>query len=97
MKLEAKLLPLEGKYYGTIIELELENGTYEEIEININRGADPSERELNGTPLEEYEICDNHYECKDTYNLALELLKRINNVTETGEADHYLELQNSKS
>lgn len=42
----AEILPLEGKYYGTYIRLQLDDGTETIFSIWSEGGGDPSQREL---------------------------------------------------
>lgn len=103
-KIKAALLPLNGKYYGTEIQLSHPDGYEYTIKLWNNGSYEPSDRELdsictieewrNNTILqhedkvyypfgilakEAVEICDSHFESRETYEIALELINKINN------------------
>lgn len=49
MKMEAKILPLEGKYYGTNVEITTGRADYIlELWSGLNGSGEPSDRELDG-------------------------------------------------
>jgi hypothetical protein len=60
----AKIAPLQGKYYGTKVEIDFA-GEGREISIWIGKGS-PSQRELS----ENEEIDYNHYEDEESYFIA---------------------------
>jgi hypothetical protein len=72
-KLQASILPLNGKYYGTQIQITNPWGTTD-ITIWDNADFTPSERESEG------EICDSHFESKYSFELAKYLVDCINNA-----------------
>ena len=82
----AKVLPLSGKYYGTIIELTDEGGRKSEIKVWVD---DPdytlSDRELqrHGFVNQEQAYqdnfpCDCHYESKRGYWMASLIAQAVN-------------------
>jgi len=83
--LKAKLLPLEGKYYGSIIEVDTPTG---KTEIKVWHSADfiPSQRELDKQKMaiEEYrensELSDSHFESHFTHKLCEYLVICINHM-----------------
>lgn len=97
--MNAKLLPLKGKYYGTEIEITDDRGTAHIITLWDNGSYVPSERELDGISEDDWranvvqyvdpdygeiraqdvvEVCDSHFESKETYELALSIMSAIN-------------------
>ena len=76
--MKAKILPLEGKYYGTIVEITYKGYKYQ-IELWGDADFEPSERELaKWGGKDDFEICDSHFESKITYELAKLLVNLIN-------------------
>lgn len=83
--MEARLLPLKGKYYGSIIEIDTPTG---KTEIKVWHSADfvPSQRELekHQMTIEEYrennEPCDSHFESHFTHKLCEYLVNCIKNM-----------------
>lgn len=97
--MKASLLPLRGKYYGTLIEIE-DEGFKHTISLWHSGSFEPSDRELVGyctieqwrnnelikikgldKPLrakEVFEICDEHFESRETYALALKMVEKLN-------------------
>lgn len=90
--LNAKLLPLKGKHYGSQIELALNNKKIGKIKVwmSVPFGTDlgnPSTRELtsNGhrTVEEAFEDefpCDSHYESELDYRISMIIKKALNNL-----------------
>jgi hypothetical protein len=82
-KYRAKILPLEGKYYGTNINIETPEGETK-IQIWFMGSWEPSKRQLeyDSVPLmgwrEELFYCDSHYETKDCYDLAKTICESLN-------------------
>jgi len=71
--MKAKLRPLKGKYYGTEIEIDFEDGSDKEIIKFWNTdGFEPSIREL------QKDITDSHFENKLTYERAIRVVSAIN-------------------
>lgn len=90
--IKARLLDLEGKYYGTKIEISILGYKYVITLWNNTNDHNPSDRELakNGYTRKQWEmnslvkdgwggkipirevdiVCDSHYECRRTYELA---------------------------
>lgn len=99
MKIEAKLLPLKGKYYGTRIDA-ISDNSQAGITVWAHKDSNPSDRELAqcGYTREQWDanslvndgsggsaliydldlFIDDHFETQKDYELALELVKRIN-------------------
>jgi len=91
----AKLLPLEGKYYGTEIEIEFSNSQKEIITIWLRKG-EPSERALAEFDLTTKEWMDNKnfdpslgikddfrdYFCDDHHETEIDLIV-ANKIIET--------------
>jgi hypothetical protein len=75
--LEAKILPLDGKYYGTCVELTTDDGTSSWIQIWHTDSSKPSEREIADWEGE-YEICDSHYESQTAYEVAQKIVEMLN-------------------
>jgi hypothetical protein len=80
--MKAKLKPLEGKYYGTIIEINFDDGNEGEvIKLWNNDDRTPSERELkkcgDDTDIDDI-TCDNHYESELTHQRALKIINALN-------------------
>lgn len=83
--LHARLLPLEGKYYGSRIELTRSDGRDGDeawIVCWINSVSDykPSERELEGWDEEEfgpYEISDDHYESQTCLTICNKIVETL--------------------
>jgi len=99
--MQATLLPLSGKYYGTKIIIN-NQGFINEITLWNYGNGEPSLRELrNKCTIEQWRnndklpvpdgwgsdytfskdyigICDSHFESSTTYNLALEIVERLN-------------------
>ena len=83
MKLQAKILPLKGKYYGTEISITSpdEPRLNASIEVLISDPEWlPSERELGDESLEEWKeyCCDNHYESRLGYRVCQIIEQAIN-------------------
>lgn len=81
----ATINPLKGKYYGTIIVIDFEDGGHlEEIKLWDSGDWKPSQRELekykmNLTQWEDEDMsCDGHFESILTYNRATKLVALIN-------------------
>jgi len=82
----AKVLPLQGKYYGTIVELTDESGRKSELKIWIkDPDCDLSDRELKDSGYKTREEasedgypCDCHYESKRGFWLASRIADAIN-------------------
>ena len=82
--MKAKLQPLQGKYYGTFIEIDFKDGgDVELIKLWDNTIPEPSVREIeeSGETAEEYlkSMYNDHYESKLTYERACKLVDLINN------------------
>lgn len=82
-QIEAEIIPLGGKYYGTDIRLETDDGREAYITVWVNKVSDykPSERELEGWDEERdgpYEICDDHYETKTGFEISKCIVEAIN-------------------
>lgn len=95
--MKATLLPLRGKYYGTLIEIE-DEGFKHTISLWHSGSFEPSDRELEGITIEQWrnneevnlagygyipareivEICDEHFESRETYALALKMVEKLN-------------------
>ena len=82
---DAKIRELEGKYYGTIIDILFNDDTKTEIDIWLSGDYVPSERELRQcTGCEDWhnecrECFDYHTESETTYNICkiiVEALKK---------------------
>lgn len=96
-KLTAKLVPNDRKYYGTIIELEVEGRQPASIEVWINSVSDgkPSSREYDFERdgkfytvdpeygPEEYEICDDHYETATALQVCNKIVEALNGMEVT--------------
>lgn len=80
--MKAKLRPLNGKYYGTEIEIDFQDGSDKEVIKFWNTdGFEPSIREISDCDDEESikEImCDSHFESKLTYERACKVIDAIN-------------------
>lgn len=105
--MKAKLLPLEGKYYGSTIEIDMERNYPDNIlhiEVWYNGNYEPSERELAKYDVSQEEwdldklreprdyglygiiksakelldICDSHFESKETYELCNKIIHFLN-------------------
>lgn len=82
----ARLLPLKGKYYGTEVEITNDNGNIYTIKLWNNGVYEPSDRELDGIcTIEEWrkdrdlrEVCDSHFESRETHEMALTIVALIN-------------------
>jgi len=82
----AKVLPLKGKYYGTIVELTDEGGRKSELKVWIDDpDYDLSDRELQDScyktreeAFEDCYPCDCHYESKRSFWLANRIANAIN-------------------
>jgi len=78
----AHIQPLEGKYYGTIVELH--DGARIEIWIMDGHGITPSKRQLEkwDMTLEEAKdddmMCDSHFESARGYGIAEILVDALN-------------------
>ena len=86
MDISAKLLPLEGKYYGTRVEITTDEGCTSWVMIWHNDSSGPSSRELEGWDVEEYgeyEICDSHYETATDLLIAETIVKVVNELATT--------------
>ena len=57
--MRATLLPLKGKYYGTKILVEFDNGISEEIVLWNNGSFTPSDRELEYCEITRYQYDNN--------------------------------------
>ena len=79
MKKRAYILPLEGKYYGTEIDV----GDTGLIEIwGVDKTGEPSQRELDTWGDEEGDICDSHYEDAGDLKVASVIVKALNEYFE---------------
>jgi len=73
--MKATIQPLDGKYYGTVINVEHPHGNFS-ISVWCNGDFKPSKRELkyHGMKLKEWEEdqigCDGHFESKDCYEVC---------------------------
>jgi hypothetical protein len=90
--MKAKLAPLKGKYYGTVIEVDTdEDGSFRHsVSVWIDDNSGPSRREYDFERdgkyytvdmeygIYEYEICDSHYETKTSLRVANILIHGIN-------------------
>jgi len=76
--MKAELLPLSGKYYGTEIKITDDYGYEYKIELWNSGNDTPSVRELDGDSIENYVVYDNHFENKNTYELACKIVNLIN-------------------
>jgi hypothetical protein len=89
----AKVLPLKGKYYGTIVELIDEEGRKSEIKIWIDDpDYSPSDRQLEDYGFANKEEahddgfpCDCHYESQRGYWIANCIASAINGTASTKE------------
>jgi hypothetical protein len=73
--MKAKLLPLNGKYYGTKIEIE-QGGDTQIISIWLT-GSNPSIREVErGLPWEEFE--NDNFESANSYLMASKICEAVN-------------------
>ncbi len=68
--MKARLLPLTGKYYGTPVEIETEEGT-EFIEVWLKGNRRPSSRQLTKINMTEEEAIEDGYFCDEHYETAL--------------------------
>lgn len=77
--MDAKILPLDGKYYGTKIEYRNPQGKVHTIELWDCNDYQPSQRELTqyDVSLSQWRddgmCCDTHFESAFTYDLAMYL------------------------
>lgn len=80
-RMSAAIAPLEGKYYGTRIEIKHPRGETE-IVVWFMGDYQPSERELRGQTVPEWHeeggASDSHYETKDGYEIALAIVRALN-------------------
>lgn len=84
--MKAELLPLKGKYYGTIVEItDEETGYQEEVRVWYMGNYKPSHRELDdwakswsGRDGDPWEACDSHFESEQGLEIAERLVKAIN-------------------
>lgn len=83
--MKAQIKPLSGKYYGTIIIIDFQDGGHtEEIKLWDAGDWEPSCRELEKYNMtleqwnEEDMSCDGHFESKLTYDRAFRLISLIN-------------------
>lgn len=87
---DARVLPLEGKYYGTKVEITYKDGAEVIVEFWDKDVFDPSDRELeaNGFTRKQWEDKDDecmhyfaelssHYESKSDYIKAVTLVEAI--------------------
>jgi len=80
--MDAFIPPLEGKYYGTIIQY----GGDRTIKVWNMEGNTPSERQLKqwGMTLEESQesgmICDSHYETVTSYKIARAIQRALDGL-----------------
>ena len=72
--MKAKILPLKGKYYGTEIEVVDDNGLKFGFTLWNSSSWTPSSRE----DYEDDELCDTHFESKETYELAQKIVNFLN-------------------
>lgn len=71
-KISAKLLPLEGKYYSTRVEIYLNKKGVGMIEVGVSSEYCPSDRELNGYGLTR-EDWDNNVEVENSWGYKVPL------------------------
>lgn len=83
--MNAQIKPLSGKYYGTIIVIDFQDGGQtEEIKFWDSGNYEPSIRSLEyyNMTLEQWNeddmSCDGHFESKLTYDRAVRLVSLIN-------------------
>lgn len=57
--MQARLLPLRGKYYGTEIEIQFDNGITEVVKMWNNGSYTPSDRELVDCGITRYQYNNN--------------------------------------
>jgi len=88
--MKAKLEALNGKYYGTIINIETDNGATK-INIWFMGDYEPSDRQLKEWQFTRKQWdnnkemgCDSHYESKDGYILAEIICNAINKGGKNG-------------
>ncbi len=77
--INAELLKLEGKYYGSVLRINYEyNSRKEFFEIKVwinNSDLRPSKRE----DSEGENLCDSHYETKECYEFCQAIFEAIKN------------------
>ena len=71
--MKARIRPLDGKYYGTIVEIDYDGFDYS-FELWNSADFKPSER----SGYDEEDICDGHFESQKTYDLAMKIVGLIN-------------------
>jgi hypothetical protein len=87
MKYKAKILPLDGKYYGTEIKVETHDDSFD-ITVWWMGDFTPSDRELKqcGMSLDEWHEndmgCDSHFESSDGLEVAEIITKALNQTKE---------------
>lgn len=81
-EINVEIHPLDGKYYGTEISIK-RNGLVWNTSLWNNEIFKPSVRELKYYNMNEKEWfeddcgCDNHFESQETYDLVLEIKRRL--------------------
>lgn len=79
--MKAKLIPLEGKYYGTRIAVTTEDGCESTIYVWHMGNHKPSARELHywrevgDCP---HETCNSHFESESSLEIAERIVKALN-------------------
>ena len=73
--ISAQLLPLDGKYYGTKVEI-VKNGYVYQITLWNSGSGQPSQRELERCPT--FEVQDGHFESVETYEVATAMVDELN-------------------
>jgi hypothetical protein len=82
--MKATILPLDGKYYGTKVQIDFGNEDKTWVEVWYMGDYKPSARELALLhPGEEFEGCDTHYETADGYRIAKIICDAINQASAT--------------
>ena len=85
--MKAKLLPLKGKYYGTLIEIDFDdnNKTTEEIKLWCDGDYTPSERHLNkfGYTKQQWDNNEHVTECGWDSNTHLTPIRQLDLVCDS--------------
>lgn len=88
---KAEIRPLEGKYYGTIIDIFYDGNTASSISVWTGMDSEPSTRELAACKNcnSDYrvegdcrECFDNHFETENDYNLSKIICSALNKEAE---------------
>ena len=99
--MKAIIRPIEGKYYGTEIDIQTDSGREAHLRVWVACG-EPSIRELQerGFTKDDWEnnvdiddgwggkekirnagfLCDSHYECKESLEIAQKIVSAINDA-----------------